>query len=452
MGALSTYYCEWAWLGGDNAEVDVLVHVEGDRIVGVVAGAPPNEVPLGATRLRGLTIPGLANAHSHAFHRALRARTHHGGGTFWTWRDEMYALAETLDPDSYFQLARATFAEMVCAGITCVGEFHYLHHGRAGVRYSDANAMGHALISAAEDAGLRMTLLDTCYLRGGFGVELNDVQRRFSDGSTTAWAARVDALGQRSRGSGVRIGTAIHSVRAVDPPSIADVSEWSQHRGIPLHAHVSEQPVENEQCMRTYGRTPMQLFADGGALSPEFSAVHATHLADGDIGLLASSGSRVCLCPTTERDLADGIGPTARLRASGVPIALGSDSHALIDLFEEARGVEMGERVTTLQRGTHTVSALLGAATHEGHRSLGWSDAGRIAVGALADLVSISPDTVRTAAMSRQNALATAVYAASPSDVHHVVVGGRVVVKDHHHLTIDVVSELRRSIFAVVAD
>ena len=449
MSSATAFHCELAWLGGDEAVANVAVHVQGSRITGVVPGV---ESPTGAVRLSGLTLPGLANSHSHAFHRALRSRTHGGGGTFWTWRDEMYALAKVLDPDSYFRLARAAFAEMVCAGITCVGEFHYVHHDQSGSRYNDPNEMGQALIGAASEAGLRITLLDTCYLSGGFGADLNDVQRRFSDGIAEAWAERVEALTRSDTGVNVLVGAAVHSVRAVDADSIGTVASWAASRRVPIHAHVSEQPAENDQCVRAYGRSPMQVLSDSGVLSDRFSAVHATHLLAADVDLLARSGATVCLCPTTERDLADGIGPTAELRSAGVPITLGSDSHAVVDLFEEARAVEMGERVTTLQRGSHQVAALLRAATSDGHASLGWSHAGRIEVGALADLVSISADTVRTAGMSRATALATAVYAASAADVHHVVVGGRVVVADHCHSTIDVVSELRASIAAVTVD
>ena len=445
------FHCELAWLGGDAATADVTIRTEGDRIVEVVSGGT---APVGAVRLHGLTLPGLANAHSHAFHRALRSRTHGHGGTFWTWRDQMYALAETLDPDSYFRLARATFAEMVCAGITCVGEFHYLHHAERGARYRDPNAMSVALIAAANEAGLRITLLDTCYLNGGIGVELSAIQERFSDGSADAWIDRVDAMGRSELRPHVRIAAAVHSVRALNPESITTVAAWANRRRVPVHAHVSEQPTENEQCMGTYGRSPMQVLGDCGALTNHFTAVHATHLVPTDVELLAQSGAAVCLCPTTERDLADGIGPTRELRASGVPITLGSDSHAVIDLFEEARAAEMGERVTTLRRGAHSASSLLRAASVQGHTSLGWSEAGRIEIGGLADLVSVSGDSVRTAGLSAENAsdaLAVAVYAASPADVYHVVVGGRVVVSDNHHVSLDVVSELRESIAAVVA-
>lgn len=440
-----SFHCELAWLGGESVVADVLVETDGRLITNVVAGSP---APAGVTRLRGVTIPGLANAHSHAFHRALRSRTHGDGGTFWTWREEMYALARVLDPDSYFHLARAVFAEMVCAGITCVGEFHYLHHGAGGARYGDPNAMGSVLLAAAAEAGIRITLLDTCYLSGGFGAELNDVQRRFSDGDADAWIARVDGLVSHAD-SDAKVGAAVHSVRAVDPGSIGLVAGWASGRSAPLHAHVSEQPAENEQCVAVLGKSPMQVFALAGAMGAKFTAVHATHLLPADVRLLAGHRSTVCLCPTTERDLADGIGPTKEFREAGVALSLGSDSHAMIDLFEEARAVEMGERVLTLKRGAHDVAALLRAATVGGHSSLGWEDAGRIEAGAIADLVSVGLDSVRLAGTTAFTALAALVFAASPSDVHHVVVGGRVVVADHQHVSLDVGGQLSASIARV---
>jgi formiminoglutamate deiminase len=399
-----TLWCELAWLGGDEPEAGVLVEIEGDAISAVSSGvvAPP-----GAERLSGLTIPGLANAHSHAFQRALRGRTHAGTGSFWTWREQMYALAEELDPDSYLPLARATFAEMALAGITLVGEFHYLHR--------DGNAMGEAVIQAAAEAGVRMTLLDACYLRGGLPS--------FRDADADAWAARVSELRE---GPALRIGAAIHSVRAVDEDSMKVVAGWAADR--PLHAHVSEQPAENESCLQENGLTPTMTLAEAGAVSPSFTAVHATHLTDNDIALLGFA--HVCLCPTTERDLADGIGPARLLREAGAALCVGSDSQAFIDLFEEARAIELDERLATGVRGNHTAAQLLEAATAGGYESLGWPGGGRIAAGAPADLVVVDLDTITMTGTRPEDAVPATVFAAGPRDVRHVMVAGRWIVRD----------------------
>jgi formiminoglutamate deiminase len=394
--------------------------------------------------LRGLTVPGLANAHSHAFHRALRARTHDDGGDFWSWRDRMYAVADRLDPDSYRALARAVFAEMALAGITCVGEFHYLHHAPGGTPYADPNAMGHAVAQAARDAGVRITVLDTCYVAGGFDQELTPPQQRFSDGDVGGWLGRVSRF---DPGAQAKVGAAVHSVRAVPARDIELVAEWAA-RGTVLHAHVSEQPAENDACLAATGRTPTALLHQGGAVASNFTAVHGTHLTPADIDLYALNRATVCFCPTTERDLADGVGPASALRAAGVSLALGSDSHAVIDLFEEARAVELDERLVTGRRGTHTAADLLVAATEAGHACLGWRDAGRIEVGAHADLVTIALDTPRTAGCPPT--AATAVFAATAADVVHVVASGRVIVAEgQHQLIPDVPSELTATIRAV---
>ncbi len=318
------------------------------------SGASPTTLP-------GLTIPGLANCHSHAFHRALRGRTQRGQGTFWTWREQMYDVAGRLDPDSYLALATVTFREMVAAGITCVGEFHYLHHQPGGTPYDDPNAMGHALIEAARHAGIRITLLDTCYLTAGIGRPVEGVQRRFSDGDVDDWVDRVDAIGSRDHAG---IGGAYHSVRAVP------LDQMKRHTASPLHIHLSEQVAENEQCLAAYGMTPTQVFAEAGHLTEHNTLVHATHLTDDDVALIGEARSYVDFCPTTERDLGDGIGPSRALHDAGARLTLGSDSHAVIDLFEEMRAVELDERLATQQRGHWTAAELLTAGTR--HDSLGW--------------------------------------------------------------------------------
>ena len=451
---MTTYRCELAWLPPGRVASDVRIVVSGGRIVSVdedaASGKLPPETATLEERLRGLVLPGLANAHSHAFHRALRGRTQgaaSSGGSFWSWREQMYTVAGRLDPDTYLGLARATYGEMVLAGVTCVGEFHYLHHRPDGSAYDDPNAMGLALVQAAREAGLRIALLDTCYLTGGMGVPLDGVQQRFGDGDADRWVARVDAL-RSVAAEDVVVGAAVHSVRAVPAEQMAAVATWAQ--GSPLHVHVSEQRRENEECLAAYGVTPTRLLHDHGVLGPLTTAVHATHLADEDVGLLGDSGTAVCMCPTTERDLADGIGPASRLSAAGSPVTLGTDSHAVLDLFEEARAVELDERLATGTRGHWSAGQLLDAATRVGHASLGFRDAGALAPGRRADLVAVRLDSVRTAGGSDAEAAERVVFAATASDVTDVVVSGRRVVHNGRHLLLgDVGARLAAAVSAL---
>ncbi len=415
---MTAYWLEHAWLPTGLAS-GVRVEVVDGRFAAVAPGPQA-----GAQGLTGLTVPGLANAHSHAFHRALRARTQADRGSFWTWRDQMYALAERLTPDGYRTLAAAVFAEMVAAGYTAVGEFHYLHHAPGGTPYADPHAMAHALAEAAHEAGIRLTLLDTCYLAAGIGRAPEGVQRRFSDGTADAWAERVEDL----RGAvDVRVGAAIHSVRAVPDDGIPVVAAWTDRHEAPLHVHLSEQVAENEECRAAYGRTPTEVLADHVAWGPRATAVHATHLSDNDVRLLGQARAFACFCPTTERDLGDGIGPSRRLHAAGSRLTIGSDSHAVVDPFEEMRGVELDERLAERTRGHWSAAELLTAGTEAGHESLGHPDAGRIEVGARADLVTLDLASPRTAGCPA--GAETVVFAASAADVVHVVVDGRVVFR-----------------------
>jgi formiminoglutamate deiminase len=449
------WLADLAWLPGQGLRRDVLIEAEGDRFTSVLPSAPLSSP---ATRLSGLTLPGFANAHSHAFHRALRATTQAGRGTFWTWRERMYEAAARLDPDSYLQLARAVYAEMALAGVSCVGEFHYLHHRPSGRPYADPNAMGRALVQAAAEAGLRMTLLDTCYLTGGLDrsgvLPLTGPQVRFSDGDASRWAERVDALGLDEHGtisSRARVGAAIHSVRAVPPEHMHPVVAWTRRRGAPLHVHMSEQLAENDACRAVYGVSPARLLYDEDVLGPRTTVVHATHVSAADLELLGGAQVFACLCPTTERDLGDGLAPSRPLDAAGCTLTLGTDSHAVVDMFEEARGVEFAERLARRSRGHFTAEDLLLAATCDGHASLGWPDAGELAPGAWADLVTMSLDSVRTAGADDSLALETAVFDASAADVRDVVISGQDVVHDGVHLLVpDVPGELSRSIRALL--
>jgi formiminoglutamate deiminase len=414
---------------------DVTFEVSDRRFTAVTPGTVPGDAHL----LPGVVLPGLANAHSHAFHRALRGRTQGGGGTFWTWRERMYAVAAQLDPDTYRALATATYAEMALAGITAVGEFHYLHHGPGGARYDDHNAMGEALRQGAADAGIRLTLLDTCYIAGGLSAAghtpLDAIQLRFGDGRAEGWAQRVADI---KESDGMRVGAAVHSVRAVPRDQLSVVVAAAAGR--PLHLHLSEQPGENQACQWFYGMTPTALLDAEGLLGPMTSAVHATHLTDEDITMLGRTRTTACLCPTTERDLADGIGPARRLSDAGSPLSLGSDQHAVTDLLEEARALEMHERLDSLQRGRFRPQELLAAATR--HESIGWDDAGRLEVGARADLVAVRLDSRRTAGSAPEQIMLSA----SAADVDTVIVDGRTVVVDGQHALGDVGALLQKAI------
>lgn len=414
------------------------------------------------TNSRLIRIPGMINAHSHAFHRVLRGRTHersaasvsHGTDNFWTWREQMYAAASYLSPQAYEQLATAVFAEMVTCGWTAVGEFHYVHRGLnapGGTGLSDPLAMEEAIIRAAYAAGIRMTLLDTCYLQGGLSatgeaIPLNEVQTRFSDGTADSWLRRRSQLRERfsqlnaelapSGGAPlVTLGAAVHSVRAVPRKELEHIGAELEP-GAVLHAHVSEQPAENEACLAAYGMTPVELLSSAGLLSPTFSAVHATHLTERDIELLGASQSIVVMCPTTEADLADGIGPARELADAGAVIALGTDQHASIDPYLEMRGLEYGERLATGQRGRFQPAELMEAAVAGGAKSLGMPSSGLNPV--TGDYVLVDTESMRTFG-SRDDQLPLT---ATSADVHKVVINDQLVATNGVHATLGSVDEL----------
>jgi formiminoglutamate deiminase len=441
---MTNYFAQWAWRGAEHAVANVRITV----LNGVISAVEDNATKQdGDVAVSGVVMPGLVNAHSHAFHRALRGRTHGGTGDFWSWRTPMYEIANRLTPDSYRELATMTFAEMALSGITGVGEFHYIHHNTDGSKYKNPNEMGLAMVQAAQRAGIRIALLDVAYLHAALDKpEPLAEQKRFSDGNIDNWLDRVDALGEG--GDGWTVGMAPHSVRAVHPRELEEVV--ANRHGKVVHLHVSEQPVENAACVAATGMTPTQVLDNVGLLGPHMTAVHATHLTDTDIALLGSSRTCVCLCPTTERDLADGVGPAAALRDAGATLSLGTDSNAFIDMFEETRAIETDERLVTGKRGLHAPSSLLAAATSVGATSLGWGGHG-IQVGNPADFIALSLDSVRLASFDGANGAAHIVHSAAPSDVRDVWVGGKQVVANFQHVEIsDVVSGLRNAIAAVV--
>lgn len=445
----SAYHADYVWRGGEAAVANVRIEVANGVIVAVTDGVAPQP---GDERISGVVMPGLVSAHSHAFHRALRGRTQGEYGDFWSWRGPMYEIANVLTPENYAELSAMVYAEMALAGITGVGEFHYVHHQVDGTAYGEPNEMGLAVVRAAHRAGIRLALLDVAYLHAGLDQpEPLPEQRRFADKNVDAWLDRVDRLGEG--GDGWTVGLAPHSVRAVYPDELDEVV--GARYGRVVHLHVSEQPAENIACLAATGKTPTAVLADVGLLGSHTTAVHATHLTTYDIELLSTSKTTVCLCPTTERDLADGIGPASALVRAGVGLALGSDSHAIIDLFEEARAVEHNERLITARRGLHRPGDLLAAATSGGAHSLGWTDLGirsGIQPGAPADFIAISLDSVRLASFSAECTAAHIVYAAAPADVSDVWVGGSRIVENFAHTKIeDVVGGLRNAIAKVVS-
>ena len=425
----SSFWCGQALVDG---ELRSGVRVEADAAGYVTAceiGAAARE---GDQILPGVSFPAASNAHSHAFHRILRGRTHAAGpGSFWTWREQMYAAAAVLTPDLYEQVASAVFTEMVVAGWSSVAEFHYLHHRPDGTRYAGEHAMERALARAAVAAGIRLTLLDTCYLAGGFDTPLSARQRRFSDGGPEGWLDRLHSLrtafASEFDAAQVSVGAALHSVRGVPPEALAVLADRLDP-DLPLHIHLSEQPAENEACLTATGLTPTGLLDRYGLVTARLSAVHATHLTEEDVSMLGRAGATVVLCPTTEADLADGIGPAFRLRDAGARLALGTDQHAVVDPWQEMRALEYGERLASGERGRFSPAQLHHAVSDAGARAQGRTAPG-FGIGDACDLMSVDPASVRTAGSAPEQLAMTA----TAADVRTVVVAGRVLARDGRH-------------------
>jgi formimidoylglutamate deiminase len=289
---------------------------------------------------RTLRLPGFVNAHSHAFQRMLRGRVEHVDPAhphddFWTWREAMYAAANSIDPDGAYQIALLLYREMVAAGYTAVGEFHYPHHQPGGRPYADPNAMAKATAAAAHDAGIEIVMLMTAYARAGAGLPPTEGQRRFCDASVDAYLERVDALAGE-----MRVGLAPHSVRAVPRDWLEQIVAYAASSGMVVHIHANEQRREIEECEAEYGMRPIELLAEIGLLGPRSTLIHATHISDRELDLLAESGATVCACPTTEANLGDGFLPALELMERRVPICIGTDSNTVIDPLAELREIE----------------------------------------------------------------------------------------------------------------
>lgn len=414
------------------------ITIEGETIVSVTREPerpPETSAPLIYDVGDALLIPGMVNAHSHAFQRMIRGATHRRGqgdpSSFWSWRQAMYAAANELDPEGVYAQTRACFAEMLARGITCVGEFHYLHHQPTGEPYADRNALSRAVIEAARDVGLRLCLLEVYYARAGVGLDgpLPE-QRRFCDGSVAAYLARVDDL-RAELGDSLRLGITPHSVRAVGLDALRELAAYANAHELPIHAHVSEQPLENAQCREEHGRTPLEVFTDAGCLERPgaFTAVHAIHVTDGDLARMR--GHQICACPSTEADLGDGIVPAGRWLEHGATVALGSDSNAIVDLVQEARMLEMHERLARQARLCLTddegrvAPVLLDAATVGGARALAWPQLGHLRPGAPFDAVAFDRGHWLLRDVPAQRCLDALFLAGTAEPITQVWVGGR---------------------------
>ncbi|MDQ3264662.1 MAG: formimidoylglutamate deiminase [Myxococcota bacterium] len=397
----------------------------------------------GATALpRRALLPGMVNGHSHAFQRLIRGRTEYvsevsGRDDFWSWRESMYRAAGAMGPDDVFVVSRQAFLEMVRAGITTVGEFHYLHHQADGTPYADRNELAHQVIRAATEVGLRICLLRVGYARAGFNVEPNPRQRRFIDPDPETFLRAVDALSARHRGDrAVRVGLAPHSVRAV-------TRDWLTAVGVRpecIHMHVSEQPAEIAACRAEHGKTPVELLDEVGLLRPDFTAVHAVHLEPHEVQLLGRGEVTICACPSTEANLGDGIVRADELLRAGAQVSLGSDSQATIDLLGEARQLENHLRLLRLRRAVldpgggrsqGLARRLFQMATVSGARSLGLGT-GTFSVGSPADFFSVDLDHPSLAGAG-DAVLPALVFSGERDAIREVYVGGKAVVSEGRH-------------------
>lgn len=380
---------------------------------------------------RGLEMPGIASVHSHAFQRALRGRTQRRtlkAGSFWSWRGLMFALADRLDPSSIHALSRYAFIELLLSGVTAVGEFHYVHHDRSGAPYADRTELADAVLRAAADAGIRITLLRVLYQRAGYGRALEAGQRRFVDADPAAAIADVEALARRHTHPTVRFGIAPHSTRAVTRQGFEACAAFARERSLPIHAHVSEQRRELHESLAEHGTTPIHLLGELGVLGPTFCGIHATHLGPGEAERLGASRSFVAVCRTTERDLGDGLPDVGAMVRANVRLVVGADSHASSDPFEEARAIELDERARVEARhAALEAPALLRALTEDGYAAIGWP-----APETLGDRVVLRED-VALAGIDDAVIDDMVAFHASARSVRDVWVGGRKIVEDGQH-------------------
>lgn len=460
--ATTTFAPDLLYAGGRFRAGHALVCDREGRVVAVSRVEALSE-ETHAVRLRNRALlPGMVNAHSHAFQRVIRGRTEYRGAStsdsFWTWREMMYAAARRLTPGDIYDASRMAFMEMSLSGITSVGEFHYLHRTPEGGEYDDPNLLALEVVRAARDVGLRIALLRVAYARAGFQKEPDPRQRRFIEPDPNTFIRHAESLARSlDADPHAWLGVAPHSVRAVPLAYLRALSAYAWMQHLPLHMHVAEQPAEVEACLAEHGRTPVALLADAGALSPRFTGVHAVHVTPEEVALLSQARACVCACPTTERNLGDGIVPADALLNSGVRVALGTDSHTQIDLLEDARALEYHLRLTTLRRNVlapvvdesrsevsseiataegRDMSALAArlfeCATRAGAESIG-AHAGEFEPGRAADFFTVDLEDPAIAGAGAEDLLPAIVFSLSRAAVRETAVGGRLVVEAGRH-------------------
>ena len=440
---MTLFQPDYLYAGGRmQARAGLLVDAQG-KIVRVMAAEEPSATgDVEVVRLRGKAmLPGFVNVHSHAFQRLIRGRTESrraGGRDFWSWRAAMYHAAASLSPEQMYAVARAAFLEMALAGTTTVGEFHYVHRTPDGKPYADQNEMARQIIAAAESVGIRICLLRAAYQRAGFELPDDPGQIRFLE-TTEEFLANVADLHREYDSRDAWVGVAPHSVRAVPLEAIESMAAWARDHHRPLHMHVSEQMAEIEACQREYGTTPVRLLQRHGLLRDRISAVHAIHIDHEEMDLLAANRATICACPTTERNLGDGIFAARDVMERSISVCLGSDSQAQIEPLEDARELEYHLRLQQQRRslldgidGQELSGRLFRCATTNGANALG-CDAGELEPGKLADFFTVDLNDLSIAGDSREDLLATIVFGMQTAAVADVCVGGRFVVRDHRH-------------------
>jgi formimidoylglutamate deiminase len=394
---------------------------------GRIASVGGREGPAAERLSRRALLPGFVNAHSHGFQRALRGRGERfprGAGSFWTWREAMYELVVSLDVEAARRAYLQAFSEMRDAGITTVGEFHYLRHAADRPDY----AFDRVVLEAARAVGIRLALLSVFYATGGIGRELDGAQRRFRSEGLTGYWAQLDRLEGMRDPRLQSLGVVAHSIRAVPLADVVELHAEATRRDLPFHMHVEEQPSEIEEALAAYGRRPMAALLDALTTAANFTAVHCTHTDPADMGRFLAGGGTVCLCPLTEANLGDGLPVLDQVHGAG-RLSLGTDSNARIGFVEEMRWLEYGQRLRLGRRGIlingggRVAARVLEAATLGGARAVG-VDAGKIEAGCWADLVAIDLDARSLAGVDAEHLLEALVFGAEESVLWGTAVGG----------------------------